>query len=132
MFTEARSSGHLWVALSPSGECVGFALVEPSGERLHLEELAVLLDHGGRGVGTALVRAVERWAAAHCYAELTLTTYLDVPWSGPFYRRLGFTVVPPENLDAGLAARLEAEAARGMDSMPRVAMRKSPGRPAST
>jgi GNAT superfamily N-acetyltransferase len=124
VLAEAQASGHLWVALERSGGCVGFALVEPSGARLHLHELDVLPDHGGRGVGRALVRQVERWAGAHGFAEVTLTTYRDVPWNGPLYGRLGYESVPPEHLDVELAARLESEAAHGLDSMPRVAMRK--------
>lgn len=126
VLAEALASGHLWVALASDGECVGFALVTPAGARLHLAELAVLPDHGRLGVGTALMRAVERWADAHGFAEVALTTYRDVPWNGPFYQRLGYEVVRPADLDAELALRLESEAARGLCSMPRVAMRKQP------
>ena len=53
--TAAQATGQLWVALSRSGDPVGFGLVEALGTRLHLEELDVLPDHGGRGIGTALV-----------------------------------------------------------------------------
>ena len=128
-FEAAQVSGHLWVALSPAGDCVGFALVEPSGERLHLEELDVLPEHGGRGLGRALVSEVERWAVDNRFAEITLTSYRDVPWNAPFYARLGFAILEPADLDAELAARLAAEAARGLDTMPRVAMRKRLNRP---
>jgi putative acetyltransferase len=129
VFEAAQASGHLWVALSPAGDCVGLALVEPSGERLHLEELDVLPEHGGRGLGRALVNEVERWAADNHFHEITLTSYRDVPWNAPFYARLGFVVCQPADLDAELAARLAAEAARGLDTMPRVAMRKLVRRP---
>jgi GNAT superfamily N-acetyltransferase len=129
VFEAAQASGHLWVALSPAGDCVGFALVEPSGERLHLEELNVLPEHGGRDLGRALVSEVERWAADNRFAEITLTSYRDVPWNAPFYARLGFATLEPADLDAELAARLAAEAARGLDTMPRVAMRKRFSRP---
>ena len=132
VFAKAQARGHLWVALAASGECVGFALVEPSGARLHLAELDVVPDHGRRGVGRALVSQVERWADAHGFAEVTLTTYRDVPWNGPLYRRLGYGFLPAEDLDDELVARLEAEAARGLASMPRVAMRKALGRPTGT
>ena len=79
-FEAAQASGHLWVALSPAGDCVGFALVEPSGQRLHLEELDVLPEYGGLGLGGALVSEVERWAVDNRFAEITLTSYRDVPW----------------------------------------------------
>lgn len=131
VFAEARASDHLWVALAATGECVGFALVEPSGARLHLAELDVVPDHGRRGVGSALVSQVERWGEAHGFAEVTLTTYRDVPWNGPLYRRLGYALLPAEDLDDELAARRETEATQGLDSLPRVAMRKTLGRPTS-
>ena len=35
------------------------------------------------------------WAAAHGYPELTLATYRDVPWNGPFYASEGFVEVGP-------------------------------------
>ncbi len=129
VLAEAQASGRLWVALDPRGGCVGFALAEQSGTRLHLAEVDVLPEHGRLGLGRALVRQVERWGADRGCTEVTLTTYRDVPWNGPLYRRLGYEVVPPEALDAGLVARLESEAARGLDSMPRVAMRKVLGPP---
>ena len=128
-FEAAQASGHLWVALSPAGDCVGFALVEPSGERLHLEELDVLPEHAGRGLGRALMSEVERWAADNRFAEITLTSYRDVPWNAPFYARLGFAILERVDLDAELEARLAAEAARGLDTLPRVAMRKRLNRP---
>jgi GNAT superfamily N-acetyltransferase len=120
----ALARGHLWVALAPAGECVGSARVERSGERLHLEQLDVLPEHRGRGLGRALVGAIERWASENGVVELTLTTYRDVPWNAPYYMRLGFAIIEPAELDADLLARRAVETERGLDSMPRVAMRK--------
>ncbi len=59
-----------------------------------------LPEHGRRGIGTALVHAAceeARWAGPD---SLTLCTYRDVPWNGPFYRRLGFSQdpAPPPHL----------------------------------
>ncbi len=56
----------------------------------HLEQLSVHPDHAGRGIGRALLRAGCAWAAARGYAEITLATYRDVPWNGPFYASEGF------------------------------------------
>jgi len=55
-----------------------------------------------RGIGTALVRAVCDWAQAAGQTELTLCTFADVPWNGPFYAGLGF--VELAELSAGLRA----------------------------
>jgi GNAT superfamily N-acetyltransferase len=61
----------------------------------HLEQLSVHPDYAGRGIGRALLRAGCDWAAAQGYPELTLATYRDVPWNGPFYASEGFVEVGP-------------------------------------
>lgn len=47
-------------------------------------------EHGRRGIGGALVGSVCDWARASGIASVTLTTYREIPWNEPFYRRLGF------------------------------------------
>ena len=59
-------------------------------DRAHLEQLSVHPDDAGRGIGHALLRAGCAWAADEGYPELTLATYRDVPWNGPFYASEGF------------------------------------------
>lgn len=61
-----------------------------AADSAHLEQLSVRPDHGGRGIGRALLRAGCAWAADEAYPELTLATYRDVPWNGPFYASEGF------------------------------------------
>ena len=120
----AQATGQLWVALSRSDDPVGFGLVEALGTRLHLEELDVLPDHGGRGIGTALVDEIERWARLNRFREIALTTFRDVPWNAPFYQRMGYEIVDEPSLDAVLRRWLEDDGARGLDRTRRVAMRK--------
>jgi ribosomal protein S18 acetylase RimI-like enzyme len=86
----ARQPGFLVVAGEPA---YGFAHVLVIGGHAHLEQLAVRPEHQQRGVGTALVRAVLQRAGNEGHSRLTLSTYADVPWNAPFYRRLGFEVV---------------------------------------
>ncbi len=57
---------------------------------VHLEQLSVHPDHAGRGIGRALLRAGCAWAAEQGYPEITLATYRDIPWNGPFYASEGF------------------------------------------
>ena len=121
----AQSAGRLWVALSETGDPVGFALVELSGDRLHLEEIDVLTAHGRRGLGSALIRAIEQWGFANGFTALTLTTFRDVPWNAPFYEGLGFEVVASDDLDTELEQRRKDEAAQGLDPALRIVMRKS-------
>ena len=121
---EARSAGRLWVALADD-VAVGFALVELlSDGSPHLEEIDVHPDHGRRGLGAALVATVCEWAARAGHREITLTTFRDVPWNMPFYRRLGFEEVPGDRLGPALATVVRDEAARGLDSARRTVMRR--------
>ena len=62
---------------------------------LHLEQLSVHPDRGRRGLGRALLRAAVSWAGDHDYDQLTLATYRDVPWNGPFYASEAFVEVGP-------------------------------------
>ncbi len=123
-FATAQAAGLLWVAVSPQHQPVGFALVERADAVLHLEELDVHPLHGQRGVGTALVQAVCAWAHEQGYREITLTTYRDIPWNGPFYGRLGFVTLKGAELSRELQARVKTEAERGLDPERRVVMRK--------
>jgi GNAT superfamily N-acetyltransferase len=121
---EARRAGWLWVALAGAGAPIGFVICEVVDGVAHVEEIDVHPAHAGRGVGKALLRAVFAAAAARGHQAVTLTTFADVPWNGPFYARLGFRVLAPEELTPGLAAILADEARRGLDPAKRVAMRR--------
>jgi GNAT superfamily N-acetyltransferase len=120
----AQQAGLLWVALEPAGAPVGFAVASVGGQRVHLEELDVLPAHGRKGVGAALVEAVEEYALKGDRTEITLTTFRDVPWNAPFYVRIGFEAIPEQELDAELTRRLSDETALGLERSRRVAMRK--------
>ncbi len=61
----------------------------------HLGQLSVHPDHTDQGIGRALLEAGCDWAAAQGYGEITLATYRDVPWNGPFYASAGFVEVGP-------------------------------------
>lgn len=96
---------------------VGYARLEFVDGRAHLESLSVRPSSMRRGIGTALVRAVCDWAQAAGHTELTLCTFVDVPWNGPFYAGLGF--VELTELSAGLRALRTAEQQAGLDAMGR-------------
>ena len=69
---------------------VGLCRIDAVGDLAHLEHLSVHPDHTRRGLGRSLLRAAVEWAASHGYGELTLCTYRDVAWNGPFYASEGF------------------------------------------
>lgn len=74
---------------------VGLCRIDAVGEGAHLEQLSVHPEQGRRGIGRALLCAGIGWAEAAGYPELTLTTFRDVPWNGPFYASEGFVEVGP-------------------------------------
>ena len=85
------AGGTLLVAGDPP---VGFVHVREIEWHAHLEQVSVHPDHMRQGIGARLVRAalVDAWHAGH--HEITLCTYRDLPWNGPFYAALGFAEVP--------------------------------------
>jgi len=86
-----RRPAAVFVAGRPA---VGFAWIDVLDGHAHLEELAVLPEHGRAGLGRALVEAAAIWAGEAGFSSLTLATYRDVPWNGPFYASCGFAVLP--------------------------------------
>ena len=55
------------------------------------------------------------------FTAITLTTFADVPWNAPFYRRMGFVELAAAD-NPRLADELAAEAERGMPAVARIAM----------
>jgi GNAT superfamily N-acetyltransferase len=99
----------------------GFVCVELVDGTPHIWQLAVDPDHGRQGFGRALVEAACDWARSERFGAITLTTYRDVPWNGPFYESLGFVVL--EALTPQLTDIRQHERAIGDDDFgPRVAM----------
>jgi GNAT superfamily N-acetyltransferase len=125
-FSNADDDDHLdaaAVVFATGTPAVGFACVEIVDGLAHLWQLSVHPRSGHQGRGRALVEAVCDWARSHGYPAVTLTTFTDVPWNGPFYARLGFH--PIVELSPGLKAIRDHERAIGDDEFgARTVMRK--------
>ena len=91
---QGRRHDRLWVAASPLNRPVGFALMKIVGGTAWLDQLSVLDRWQGRGHGAALIGRTATTARALGFDALYLSTYRDVPWNGPFYRRRGFEEAP--------------------------------------
>jgi GNAT superfamily N-acetyltransferase len=114
--------GEIIVAADSDETCVGFVMFEPQPARIYIQELDVLTTHAGRRIGAALIEQVERLARERQLTELVLSTYREVPWNAPYYRRLGFRDIDPAEFDAALIERRNAHIARGLDESKRVFM----------
>lgn len=121
------ADGRAWVFAGPGDRPVAYLLVDVVDGEAHIEQVSVRPEHARRGIGRQLIEVAREWADAHELPALSLTTYAEVPWNGPYYARLGFEVVPPERLADGMRAIRATEAARGLDKWPRVVMRRRLG-----
>jgi predicted N-acetyltransferase YhbS len=106
-----------------AGEVIGFACCQACADALHLWELSVRHERQGQGAGSALVRACADLARARGLAAVTLSTFRDIAWNAPFYRRLGFVDLAEEALNARLKLVLRREGDVGLDAASRCAMR---------
>lgn len=113
--------GCSWVAESAPGQVSGFICASLQGQALHIEELSVQREVQGRGIGRQLLDQVVGAARQRALREVTLTTFIDVPWNAPFYRRYGFTVIAGQDLGERLRGLLASEHAHGLTG--RCAMR---------
>jgi hypothetical protein len=55
---------------------------------------------------------------------LTLTSFRDVPWNAPYYERIGFVDIDEPDWPEGVAEKVAAERAQGLDAWPRVVMQR--------
>lgn len=120
--SQHQRAGRIWVAVDPDDRPVGFAVANVLDGGAHLEELDVVPQAGRQGIGTRLLETVCAWAAAHGFSRLTLSTFREVPWNEPFYRRAGFETLDLDALPPALRAVRAREAQLGIAMDRRVIM----------
>lgn len=114
-----------WVVTDDAdGSVVGYAVASMIDDDAHLDQVSVRCGHQGRGLGTALIGAACDWAIDLAFEAITLTTFRDVPFNGPYYRQLGFEIVPERRCGEELRSLREHERFIGLDVQPRVVMRR--------
>lgn len=124
VLAEYVAAGRAWVAVS-GGSVAGYLVADLVDGDVHIEQVSVHPRYGRRGVGRMLIEEVVRYAARTGAGGVTLTTFVDVAWNAPYYRRCGFEVVAEGEVGAGLRAVREHEAAAGLDRWGRVCMRRA-------
>ena len=123
--TAYADAGRAFVSVDAGDRPTGYLLVDVVDAAAHIEQVSVHPDHARRGIGRALVERAAAWARAEGLHALTLTTYADVAWNGPYYERLGFRYLTPEDETPGLRAIRGHERVRGLDAWPRACMVRS-------
>ena len=117
--------GRAFVSVDADDRPVAYLIVDVVDGAAHIEQVSVHPDHARKGLGRALIEHAASWARDRGLDALTLTTYVDVPWNRPYYGRLGFRPLTPDEETAGLRAVREHERALGLEVWPRVSMRRS-------
>jgi GNAT superfamily N-acetyltransferase len=119
-----QSEGQLRVAVDMQDRPIGFAVTAVIDGLMHLHELSIHPAHGRKGVGKRLINAVSELAKAQGKPALTLSTFRDVPWTAPYYERLGFRILADAELTEGLRKIRSTEARLNLPIDKRVCMRK--------
>jgi GNAT superfamily N-acetyltransferase len=109
-------AGALAVLVAGSPPC-GFVRLEEVDGHAHLEQLSVRPDAARQGLGRALVAAAVNHARSLGYAKMTLCTFAEVPFNGPFYADCGFVPMPAPGPE--LAALRRHEEMLGLERLGR-------------
>lgn len=117
------AAGGLLVA-EADGEIAAFVMFCPVGDSLYIEQIDVLPAFERRRIGASLIDAVAERARAGGLPRLTLSTFRDVPWNAPYYRRLGFLDIDDKKLAPDLLEIRREHLARGLDETARVFMQR--------
>lgn len=120
--SELIKGGGCWVAADKGGKISGFLAGEAFSDALHICELSVVSEAQGKGVGSALVKAAIGWAEAEGKSAVTLSTFRDVAFNGPWYERMGFRAIANDELSDRMAFVMEDEIAHGLPADRRCAM----------
>ncbi len=116
-------AGQVWVACGEDDVPVGMVIASVREGAAYVEEMDVVPSYGRRGLGTLLLSTVCEWAQSNGQAVITLSTFRDLPWNGPFYRKNGFRDLEPAEWTPGMVRIREREAGHGLRVEARVFMR---------
>lgn len=113
-----------WVICGPDERPVGMAVASDLGGELYLEEIDVLPAYGRQGLGARLLEYICDWAKAKGFVTVTLSTFRDVAWNGPFYRKHGFSDLVEHQWDDSMYDIRTKESQYGLRVEERVFMRR--------
>ena len=120
-YEQRLAAGLLWV-VEISGATSGYLAGSMVDGDAHVAQVSVDPRRRGLGLGAALVGQLATWARGEGIERMTLTTFAEVPWNGPYYARIGWHRL--EALGPELTALRDQERRDGLDRWPRLAMER--------
>jgi GNAT superfamily N-acetyltransferase len=106
------------VFVDPDDRPVGYLLLDVVDGAAGVEQVSVDPDHARQGIGRALIERAVTWGRDHGLQAVTLTTFVDVPWNGPYYEWLGVSYLTRDEETPGLRVIRRACMRRGIDPEP--------------
>lgn len=104
----------VWLVVDQADQPLGFAIVHQIDLGMHLHELDIDPRYGRRGLGRLLIETIAEWSKQAGASALTLSTFREIAWNGPYYARLGFRPLDNDELSPDLLAIRAAEAEAGL------------------
>lgn len=105
-------------------QVVGFMTCRVVDNTMYVAAVNVRPRFAHRAIGANLLVAAEQLARDRDLERMSLTTFADVPWNGPYYSRLGWTVLPDAQMPEGLAVIRARQRDAGFEQWPRQTMVK--------
>jgi GNAT superfamily N-acetyltransferase len=124
IFEDRAAAGQLLVAHDDTGAIAGFLFWSAKDGMAYIEEVAVHTAHAGRRVGVQLIDRLAQDAHGR-FPAITLTTFRDVPWNGPYYAKLGFKEFPRDQAGPEHAHSWQDQADDGLDMSRRLFMSRA-------
>ena len=123
LLRKQSEKGLIWVAVDDKDRPVGFAVAIILENYAHLHELSVHPRHGRRGLGRRLVNVVIQNAIESKLSGVTLSTFRDIVWNAPFYKKLGFCEMSDDEIEGGFKDIRKKESELGLPLSDRVIMK---------
>lgn len=121
MLLQAVDDQRLWFAVE-YGVLKAYLLGDFLTESLHIDQVTVHPDAARRGLGALMIESVSADPRSKERGKITLTTFADVPWNAPYYKRIGFREIPEQEWPAGVAEKYAEDIQPKFADWPRVVM----------
>ncbi|MEV6275036.1 GNAT family N-acetyltransferase [Nocardia sp. NPDC051832] len=120
---EFQRAGRAWVRPDDTDTPIAYLVLGLVDDNAHIDQVSVDPEYIGHRIGKSLIDHAVTWSKAEGLQAITLTTFTEVPWNGPYYERLGFRYLTLGQETPGLRDLRAAESAHGLDRWPRACMR---------